>query len=141
VKRLFAAFVAKRSRGVAAVEFALILPVFLTILFGSIDFGWLFFNQLASQSAAREGGRAAALSAADGSCTSDATTAARAFLNANGLPGNGASVSAAVAGTPKVVTVTVTMNFTPIVGVLFLPSGSQPFPSSLSGTAVMRREN
>ena len=47
----------KREDGQAMVEFALILPVFLLILCGIIDFGWLFYNQLSLNNACREGAR------------------------------------------------------------------------------------
>ena len=54
-KRLRKAF--KREDGQAMVEFALILPIFLLILCGIIDFGWLFYNQLSLNNACREGAR------------------------------------------------------------------------------------
>ncbi|MBR6620689.1 MAG: pilus assembly protein [Clostridia bacterium] len=47
----------KREEGQAMVEFALILPIFLLILCGIIDFGWLFYNQLSLNNACREGAR------------------------------------------------------------------------------------
>lgn len=43
--------------GQAMLEFALILPIFLLILCGIIDFGWLFYNQLALNNICREGAR------------------------------------------------------------------------------------
>ena len=47
----------KREDGQAMVEFALILPVFLLILCGIIDFGWLFYNQLSLRSEERRVGK------------------------------------------------------------------------------------
>lgn len=47
----------KREDGQAMVEFALILPIFLLILCGIIDFGWLFYNQLSLNNSCREGAR------------------------------------------------------------------------------------
>jgi len=49
------------DRGAAALEFALVLPVLLLVLFGLIDFGRLLNAQLVVSDAAREGARAAAL--------------------------------------------------------------------------------
>jgi len=51
----------RNQRGVATVEFALILPLFLTLLFAIIEFGFLFKDQLLLQQVAREGARAAAV--------------------------------------------------------------------------------
>ena len=47
--------------GGAALEFGLILPVFLIILFGIIQFGYLFVVQNSMTNAAREGARAMAI--------------------------------------------------------------------------------
>lgn len=46
------------GRGVAAVEFALILPLLLVILFGIIDFGLMLYDKAVITNAAREGARA-----------------------------------------------------------------------------------
>ncbi len=56
--------------GQSMVEFALILPVFLLILCGIIDFGWLFYNQLSLNNACREGARYAVVNTADNADTS-----------------------------------------------------------------------
>ncbi len=47
------------NRGVAAVEFALILPIFLLLLMGIVEFGRYFFVQHTLQFATREGVRLA----------------------------------------------------------------------------------
>ena len=49
------------DRGAAAVEFALLLPVVLLIIFGIIDFGRMLNAQITLNQAAREGARATAL--------------------------------------------------------------------------------
>lgn len=46
-----------RQRGATAVEFALILPLFLSMLLGVIDFGLAFGESVTLQGAAREGAR------------------------------------------------------------------------------------
>jgi len=43
--------------GVAAVEFALILPVLMLILFGILNYGILLYDQAVITNAAREGAR------------------------------------------------------------------------------------
>lgn len=47
----------RRSRGQSLVEFALVVPVFLMIAFGTIDFGLAFDSSLTITNAAREGAR------------------------------------------------------------------------------------
>ncbi len=59
----------KREDGQAMVEFALILPIFLLILCGIIDFGWLFYNQLSLNNACREGARYAVVNTAENADT------------------------------------------------------------------------
>src|SRR5437899_784452 len=44
-------------RGTAAVEFALVAPLFLLLVFGILDFGRLFYVQETLQHALREAGR------------------------------------------------------------------------------------
>lgn len=51
----------RADRGAAAVEFALVLPLLLLVLFGLIDFGRALNAQIALTQAAREGVRLAAL--------------------------------------------------------------------------------
>ncbi len=53
----------RRERGAVAVEFALILPVLLLILFGIIEFGLVWSQTQVFQGAAREGARCAAVKA------------------------------------------------------------------------------
>ena len=50
-----------RSRGVALVEFALVAPLLLLLLFGIMEFGWAFIQFLDVKHGAREAGRLAAV--------------------------------------------------------------------------------
>lgn len=47
--------------GAVSVEFALILPVFLLVVFGAIQYGWYFFQVQEAAFAAREAARAASV--------------------------------------------------------------------------------
>ncbi len=47
----------ENQRGSSAVEFAIILPLLLTLLLGIIEFGYLFNQQISLTQAAREGAR------------------------------------------------------------------------------------
>lgn len=53
----------RNQKGVSAIEFALVLPVLLLFLGGTIDFGIIFFINHMAGNAAREGARLAAASA------------------------------------------------------------------------------
>lgn len=52
-------------------EFALVLPIFLLILCGIIDFGWMFYNQLALNNISREGARYAVVNTAPDNSTDE----------------------------------------------------------------------
>jgi len=78
------------DRGTAAVEFALVLPVLLLIVFGIVDFGRALNAQLTLTGAAREGVRLAALG------YTDAAIQARVAAAAPGLRG----VARRTSGTP-----------------------------------------
>lgn len=57
-------FVRRRGRdqrGAAAVEFALVMVPFVTLVFGAIDFGWAINNDVLVNNAAREGAREGSL--------------------------------------------------------------------------------
>jgi Flp pilus assembly protein TadG len=47
------------DRGASAVEFALVVPILIVLVFGIIDFGGLFAQQLALNNGVRQGARAA----------------------------------------------------------------------------------
>ena len=83
----------ERSRGAAVVEFALVLPLLMMVVFGAIQFGTLFNRQQGLHAAAREGARLAALPSSTQAEITTATT--------NALDG------VALAGTP---TITITPN-------------------------------
>lgn len=51
----------RHRRGAAAIEFAMLLPVFLALLFGVIEFGWYFFLRSSLDSAVTLGCRAGSL--------------------------------------------------------------------------------
>jgi TadE-like protein len=53
------------EHGVAAVEFAILLPLLVTLLFGFIQFGIAFNNRIQATNAAREGARIAIVGVQD----------------------------------------------------------------------------
>jgi Flp pilus assembly protein TadG len=72
------------DRGVAAVEFALVLPILLTLTLGAIDWGYYFFIDQMVTNAAREAARAGSLldpaKKSSGDVEAAAESAASAYL-------------------------------------------------------------
>jgi Flp pilus assembly protein TadG len=65
-----------RDRGSVAVEFALLLPILLLLVFGVVDFGRAISAQITLTQAAREGARLAALGQPNSTVVSRAQAAA-----------------------------------------------------------------
>jgi len=72
-----------RERGSASVEFALVLPLLLGLLFGIIEFGFLFKDQLSIQQCAREGARTAAVGRICSEVSNRITSSAMTLTTAN----------------------------------------------------------
>ncbi|WP_353083122.1 TadE/TadG family type IV pilus assembly protein [Tessaracoccus lapidicaptus] len=101
--------VRKTERAAAAVEFALVAPVLIALLLGTIEFGFLIFLSSAASGAAREGARAAAIS---GQVADAVTVAKSAYMTTTGRAGNATVNPAGPACTPgEAVVVTVTENY------------------------------
>lgn len=64
-----------KERGAAAVEFALVLPLLLTLVFGIIEFGWAYAQMLDVRHGAREGARLVAVNDFPAGQTADDLTA------------------------------------------------------------------
>src|SRR6185295_12941172 len=59
----------RRERGQGLVEFALILPIFLTLILATVDFGWALRAYVVEANATREGARYWAINGApSGGC-------------------------------------------------------------------------
>jgi len=84
---------ARRDEGASAVEFALVSMLLVLLLFGIIQFGWLFWQWLELTHAAREGARWASLRHPTGTLSElttvdtvdDTTVKGRVWLAAPGL--------------------------------------------------------
>ena len=74
-----------RSRGQSLVEFALVLPVFLLVLSGVLDFGFALYSRISVINAAREGARSAAVAADHSTIPSTAQSRAAAVVSGAGL--------------------------------------------------------
>lgn len=75
----------KRSHGQSLVEFAVVLPVFLLILCGILDFGFALYSRMSVINAAREGARAASVAPDHTTIDSTATARAVAAASSSGL--------------------------------------------------------
>ena len=61
----------RRERGQALLEFAFVVPIFLVLVLGIVDFGWALKSWITVTNAAREGARFGAVGWADGSYPTD----------------------------------------------------------------------
>jgi Flp pilus assembly protein TadG len=134
--------------GQSLVEFSLILPVFLLLLFALVDFGRGFYTWLVVTNAAREGARAAAVQSdattvdaklygsfcpswpSTSGCGLDTTKVSRSVVNLQGTRGTETRV-------------TVSFNFsyvTPIGAFLSLVGGDSISAPTISSTTSMRLE-
>ena len=66
-----------RTRGQAMVEFTLILPLLLLLIFGIYQFGQTYADYIQVTNAARDGGRKALVSRSDASGVADVITTAK----------------------------------------------------------------
>src|SRR3954453_23710032 len=63
---------ARDERGAAAVEFALVTPLLLVILFGIVDYGIWFSDSISARQAVRDGARAGPIDSL-GACATTVT--------------------------------------------------------------------
>lgn len=134
---------ARRRRGGALLEFALVVPVLISLLLGMLEVGrgYMALNSLTT--AAREGARTAVLPNGDNTKAMAAVTSS---LTSQGIPtanasttikvnGSVANASTAVTGNSVSVTVSVPYNAVSWAGVGRFLAGR-----TLTATVVMRRE-
>lgn len=131
---------ARRPRGAVLLEFVVVLPVFLLLLLGAIDWGWYFVVRETALNAVREGARAGAVQDTPAAAKSAAQAAVAAYLGRTGLKAHPVSAeveTVAVAGASITVVA---------VGLEGYPAGSitgfgpTQVPDTLTARAVMRLE-
>jgi Flp pilus assembly protein TadG len=124
-----------RDRGAVAVEFAILLPVLLLVLFGIIDFGRALNAQITITQAAREGARLGAVGVAAATVVTKTQAAAVGLSPVPTVNTGTACPIGAAAGVDETVIVSYTFSYiTPVaaIGKLF---GSNSFGSSVTLTA------
>jgi len=128
----------RSESGGSAVEFALLLPVLIMILFGIIEFGLALYQQAVLTNASREGARLGIVQSIPAITTAQINATIDTYLtNAGITPGNVTRAIAAggVTGTP--VSVALTLPYTFVV----LPGLTSVAPTlNLSAQTVMRHE-
>lgn len=117
-------------RGVAGAEFALILPLLLLILFGSIQYGALVYTRNSMQTIARNGARALAA----GNVTADEVVATARATMPGWVPPAEVEVTAGPSGADNV-RVAISVPAASATVVRFAP-----MPDMISAEVVMRRE-
>jgi len=120
------------DRGAAAVEFALVLPLLLILIFGIIDFGRMLNAKITLSEAAREGARATALLGSDAG-------SARARSAADGYAINDPDIRSCPSspGSDDDATVTVTYQFQFITPLSLLLGAGGDGTVDLSAKGVM----
>lgn len=123
-----------RERGASMVEFAVVVPLFLLLVFGVIEAGWFFSQQVEIRNAVREGARIAVVDFGSANATI-AETCSRADLS-----GTGATVTIALSASDTYglgadsVAVTMSKNYQSLTGFVTF------FDRPMTSTAEMRTE-
>lgn len=128
----------RERRGAAAVEFALICPLFILLLFGMIEFGRMAMVQQVIINASREGARQAVV---EGNSVEDVKDIVEAYMTAAHIPVDRDNIDISAepdtvdAGDPITVSVGVSYD-----SVSWLPGAMYLGGSQLTASAVMRKE-
>lgn len=121
----------KNKKGVSSIEFALVLPFLLLILFGILEYGWIMTTQIVLTNAVSNGARAG-IKAEEGSEETDAKYATREAFWINTLVDG--DITVALPESPKRIDVSVPgWAYSSLTG--FLPSAM--IPGSLKAKSIM----
>jgi Flp pilus assembly protein TadG len=114
------------ERGAAAVEFAILLPLLLMLVLGTIEFGRAYNAQITLTNAARDGVRVMAIANDPAGAK---TAAINAAASVSSIPASDISLSTTACSTGNQVTLTIKYNLSTITGI------AGPFP--MTGKGVM----
>lgn len=122
-----------RERGSSAVEFALVAPLFFTLVFGVIEFGALLTNKISLANASRVGARYGSLASTNGGgAQTTALTAARSLTRC----ANPSATATYSGGSPNEVTTTITCTYSALTPFGRLVTGLI-LPTTLTATTKM----
>lgn len=133
-------FSCRKRFGAAAVEFALVAPLFFLLIFGMVEFGRMVMIQQVLTNATREGARKAVL---DGATSTNVKSSVVTYMSNGGVTISTSNVTisptnpaTATGGDPVTVTVSV-----PFSQVSWLPSPMFLGGRQMTASTVMRRES
>lgn len=124
----------KSKSGAVMAEFAAVLPVFLLLFVGLLEFGWLLHVKQSMSIAAREGVR---VLATHNGTSGDAEEAAQNFLNSANVDGSEVVAVDATSGDSVTLTITVPWSDNSLTGGAF---GVLMGVGDLEVTMTMRKE-
>ncbi len=125
----------RRARAAAIVEFAIVTPLLLTIVFGIIEYGYVFMVRQTLTNAAREGCRVAILQTTDVPYTEVTDRVAQVMAPTGQSTYSVAMTHASAGDAREIVTVTIPFADVSLLGNFF---GART--GNLEGTCTMRKE-
>ncbi len=133
----------KTQKGIAAVEFALVLPILIVLAFGIIEFSLILYDKAVITNASREGARAGIVSQSprmpDAEVTTIVDNYCKNYLVTFGTPNNPVTAITRTGnsfGDELTVAVTYSYGFLVLPGFITGMTG----PLNLTATTVMRME-
>ncbi|HEX5369268.1 MAG TPA: TadE/TadG family type IV pilus assembly protein [Dehalococcoidia bacterium] len=131
----------KKERGQALLEFAIVMPIFLVLLMGIVDFGLGLRAWISITNSAREGARIASVHATCDSIINRVEDSSGGLVTSSSQVTIDPSDCDFTSGDPVTVTVEYTYNLvTPLGGMLGLLGGGIPSSIHISSTSNMRVE-
>ena len=131
----------RNERGAVATEFALLLPVFLTILIGIIEFGMIMYGREIVTNATREGARAGITQGPPKLSTGAITTISSNSLSGTGVNPANVTFTAVGAGGANPATLTVSAQYSYFFLIPYIPAMTGiPNPLIINTQTVMRHE-
>lgn len=124
----------RNERGASIVEFAVVVPLFVLLVFGIIEAGWFFAQQVEVRNAVREGARIAVVDYGSAAATIAETCSRAALSGSNGTVTIALSASDTYDLGADSVSVTMSKNYESLTG--FITFFNRPITS----TAEMRTE-
>lgn len=134
----------RNKKGAAAVEFGLILPLLLIVVFGTIEFGLILYDQAMITNASREGARAGIVFKEPAVPTDEIKSVAEGYLTSHMISlGSPGAVSTSISGDCSAPDTDITVDVSYTYNFLVLPNFVTDLtgPITLNAESVMRCEN